>query len=206
MNKWRQTKNNVVGMVDMDGVLSDFIFAFSVLLSQMYPKLQPKPVDIASQEEYQLTKTWPKEAVEDVWQVLKDTSWWWGQLPPLVDRHTFARLDALSQKCRIYFVTDRVSNHPPAEVQTIRWLNYYGIQHPSVICMPWSKKGVLASMLNVTHAIEDSPKNAVEIYQHTEGKVFLINRRYNQTAKLVRVERIATVDEFLNAMEQDSTK
>jgi len=206
VSKWRQTTNNVVGMVDMDGVLADFYYAFTLLLTQMYPKLQSKPIDLNAQQEYQLIKTWPKEAVEDVWREIKATPWWWNQLPPVIDRNTFIRLDELSHKYRIYFVTDRVSNYPTAEVQTTRWLNYYGIQAPSVICVPWSKKGELASMLNVTHAIEDSPKNAVEIYQHTEGRVFLINRGYNQAAKLVRVERVATVDEFLNAMEKDSTK
>lgn len=207
MSKWRALKNNVVCMFDMDGVLSDFIYAFSILIGQMYPKLQPKPVDINSQEEYQLVKTWPKEAVDAVWQVIKGAPWWWSQLPPLVDRHIFDRINELSQKCRVYFVTDRVSNIPPAELQTTQWLNYYGIHYPSVICIPWSKKGELASMIKATHVIEDSTRNAFNIYgANPHGcRVFLINRKYNQ-AKLNHIERINTVDEFLNAMEQDILK
>jgi len=204
MSTWRLVRNQKVGIVDMDGVLADFIYSFSSLLSMMYPELQKRPVAIEEQAEYKLVKTWPKDAVEEVWNVIKSTPWWWSGLPPLVDLQLFCRINELSQKHRIYFVTDRVSNHPPAEVQTTRWLNYYGIQYPSVVCIAWNKKGEFASMVKATHVIEDSTRNAVDIYGSMPygGKVFLINRKYNQ-ARLANIERIDSVAQFLDDMEKE---
>lgn len=204
MSEWRRVLNQKVGIIDMDGVLADFYYAFTSLLSVMYPELQKRPIPMEEQTEYQLVKTWPKDAVQEVWNVLKSTPWWWNGLPPLVDSEIFAVMDELSQKHRIYFVTDRVSNYPPAEVQTARWLNYYGIQYPSVVCVPWNKKGEFASMVKATHVIEDSTRNAVDIYGTMPygGKVFLINRKYNQ-AKLANIQRIDSVAQFLDEMEKE---
>ena len=204
MSEWRRILNQKVGIIDMDGVLSDFIYSFSSLMSVMYPELQKKPVAIEEQAEYQLARTWPKEAVAEVWNVIKSTPWWWNGLPPLVDRQVFNRINNLAHKNRIYFVTDRVSNYPTAEIQTTRWLSYYGIYLPSVVCVPWNRKGDFASMVKATHVIEDSTRNAVDIYGSMPygGKVFLINRKYNQ-AKLANITRINFVDQFLDDMEKE---
>ena len=81
-----------------------------------------------------------------------------------------------------------------------------GVENPAVIIS--GKKGEFAKVVGATHAIDDKAGNAVYLqYESPKKKSYLLDASYNQFDQKVlgtKVVRVATVDEFLDAVEADA--
>ena len=191
-------------VVDIDGVLADFILGFTKLAAikhpdiPVYSALQQKSWDgFAGMSETQITQTWER--------VLKSPNFW-QDLPTLASPATFTWLNKLNLQAQVYFATNRVGKDPL--YQTKQWLQSHGIFEPNVVVT--KRKGEFCRVVNATYAIDDKADNASAIAWLSEREgypartiPFLLTRPYNQYDERMvgskYVMRVNTFDEFLTA-------
>lgn len=98
----------------------------------------------------------------------------------------------------LFFVTARFNTDgAPMIYQTADWLqDQYGIRDAYVVSA--TKKGPVAASIDAEYAIDDKPQNCIEIAQAVSScKVFLQDAPYNRDFKDKRIERVASLNEFL---------
>lgn len=173
---------------DIDGVLANFLAGYR----QVQTFLGQAPTRGNRWDDY-----WDR----DVWNVIKQDSFFWESLPEQATRDEFKRIERMQDQHDIYFVTSRPGLYPKR--QTEHWLMSQGISRPTVILT--SRKGQFAEAVGVTHSIEDKAGNATYVaYQSPKTQSFLLNRPYNQFDQNVlgsKVVRVDSVSEFLDQVE-----
>jgi len=188
--------------IDVDGVLADFVKAYLHTAEVFYPGCSK---DYATEKQetfghYQGFNLWDNR----VWDLLRDTPWWWTSLEPMVFADEFQRIAALCRSARVYFVTNRMHNHQSPVEQTAAWLRRSGIPHPSVILA--SDKGAMAAVLKTDYSIEDKFENAFAVYNsRRKAQSYLLDRRYNRDELFPHpypaALRVQTVAQFLDIVE-----
>ena len=143
-------------VIDIDGVLADFVLGFTRLAHDNLDKsIATIPSRFHQQWNFDGVMTPQQSAF--IWKYINEHPGWWGTLPPLVGGDIGRRLNILSLKAPIYFVTHRPDD---AQSVTARWLRReIGIEAPTVILS--KKKGEVARLLHATHAIDDKLENAL---------------------------------------------
>ncbi len=187
-------------MFDIDGVLADWMVAFTRLGHERYGTPIASHHDSTSWDDmHGLTK----QQVTSLWDHIKQTPEFWGGVPPMLGAGTFTRIRhlAASKGHDVYFVTARPGYG--AKAATEEWLRRYCLSHPTVVMSRW--KGEAAKAIEADFSIEDKAGNAVYVaYQSPATKSYLIDRPYNQFPPDVlgrRVIRVQTVDEYLDAIQ-----
>lgn len=187
-------------MIDMDGVLADFIKGFTMLAWTMYGT---ESYNVFEQETWDGFKGLDKKQVGAVWDALHKNPKFWETLPLCTDKDTFADIQRMIDAGThdFYFVTNRSSKG--AKGQTERWLNGYGIVNPTVITT--AKKGEVAKALGIHYSLEDKSENADCITWLTDNKTqsFILSRPYNSGVHAPhsnKVQRVNTVDRFLTVV------
>lgn len=185
---------------DVDGVLANFTRAFTSIGHYFFG------TSIVESDEQ---KSWNfREHLTDIqqtkmWEYLRNYPNWWNTLMPLVPHEVFQRVNALTLKNEVYFLTNRFSNCRPAGEQTLSWLIRQGIDKPRVIVS--SRKGEICKAVGADFSLEDNWGNATSIHWMAEGcQSFLIERRYNEEARKVipkGITVVKTVEEFLNDLD-----
>lgn len=174
---------------DMDGVLADFGRGYRDLAASL--GVTAPGMDAAKWDDL-----WDPK----VWAEIRSSRYFWESLSPLVPTRTMERLGHLTLIHDCYFVTNRPGTD--VKVQSERWLKAHCVPHPTVIVS--GKKGEFAKAANITHAIDDKAGNAVfTAYHSPETASYLLDRPYNrfdQTVLGTKVQRIASVEEFLEAI------
>lgn len=187
---------------DVDGVLSDFMTAFT-RLAQAHGYAE-RVSGTVEQEVWDTYGQVPREHVGKVWNLIRTDAGFWAGAPPLVDKATFQRIDDLQYRAEVYFATARVGLN--VKRQTIAWLEWRGVKNPTVVITP--KKGEAALALNASYAIDDKAGNAIyTAYQAPACKSYVIDRPYNRFDHGMvgsKVYRVATVDQFLDNVERES--
>jgi uncharacterized HAD superfamily protein len=185
--------------IDVDGVLADFMTAYTRLAVQM--GLAPEVSGTLDQTAWETYGAVPRENVSRVWDHIKQSMTFWHGAPPLIDKDTFNRLSDLEARHDIYYVTARVGIH--AKYQTTKWLEHRGVREPTVVMS--SKKGEIAAAIGAHYAIDDKAGNAIFTgYFAKKTHSYIIDRPYNQFDGGVTgsgVRRVATVGAFLDDME-----
>jgi uncharacterized HAD superfamily protein len=187
--------SNKVVMFDIDGVLADFVGAYTALAHEYYGTPIYTSLEQASWDFKQLGLTNAQKNF--LWEKIKSSESWWTSLAPLLHRDTYIDIDGLQMEADIYFVTSR----PGVNVrwQTKQWLQAQGIYSPSVILS--SRKGDVATGLQADFMIDDKAGNAIFVkYQSPKTRVFILDREYNQFNPGVigsKVERIKSVEDFI---------
>lgn len=183
---------------DVDGVLADFSFAFTLLSSNLFGT---QCFSDLTQVTWDYTDVMTPEQREEVWRVLKETEEWWTTLPSLVPENIFDWINTLTINNEVYFLTNRFSDVRPPGEQTLTWLNTMGIADPRVIVS--SRKGEIISAVKADFAIEDNWSNACAIYWMADGcRTFLIKRGYNEAARKIIPKGITVVDEVSDFLDQ----
>jgi hypothetical protein len=185
-------------MIDVDGVLADFVLAWTQTAVDM--GLLPAPIAILNQQ------TWSLEdfgltykQVRQVWSVVDNSWFWWmDRVQSLVNREQIQELDNLMTKNESWFVTNRYGGKPNVQYQTQLWLKQRGFYNPNVITT--NDKGKLASALRITHSIDDKTENSNSIC----GKSYLLDRAYNRHDRKPRLNIIKSVNEFIEVIRKES--
>lgn len=187
-------------IVDIDGILADFVLAFLNLVHYRLNDRVPLIPTVFHQEWSFKHLITPYEE-DSTWKYIKDNPWWWGTLTSLIDRDMGIRLTKLDHVVPIYYVTHRPDD---AHQATHMWLQEVAhINNPNVIMS--KRKGEVARLLKTTHAIDDKIENCWCLHwipDSPQTKVYVLDRPYNRTPSFVSgITRIAYFSEFVDDLE-----
>ncbi len=182
-------------VLDVDGVLADFILGFTTLANRMvgtpvYTTLEQKAWDLYEG----LSDTQCVQALE----AAKRSPTFWQELPPLASPEELARLAAVAPAHEVYFVTNRFGIGAKAQTET--WLRRHGLSAPTVIIS--DAKGEVAKALRADVLLDDKAGNAVFTQYYSRATaVYLIDRPYNRFDPEVlgsKIIRVRTLHEFFD--------
>ncbi len=191
-----------VVMFDVDGVLADFVYSFTVLANRLYGT----PVTLTDdQPRWDGFPGMTPEQIDETWAVINRSPDFWTNVKPAVATHTFDRINSLQDKANVYFTTNRKDYGTDTAGQTWQWLQDNGVLLPSVVLV--EKKGELARSINADFLIDDKAGNAIYAAYHAAPKLksYILDRPYNQFDNNVigsKVTRVYTVKDFLDDVEK----
>lgn len=195
---YRATPNKTI-IFDVDGVLADFVRGFTELAGV------PEPWSTRENTaQWSFRDKIAPEVVSATWDKIKNSYDFWQFLPALVGRDTFNRINTLQAHNHVLFVTARVSHHN-AQLQTIRFLQYWGVRLPNVVVS--HKKGEVAAAVGAHYHIDDKPENAACVHWMADKqpcRSYFLETAVSKGQWLPQnVRRVATVDEFINDILED---
>lgn len=177
----------MVILMDMDGVLVDFLTGFY--------DIHNKTFNIDTHTNYDVMEGLSKQEVKQAWHHIRKSRDFWYELPRLCTHDELEDIQELNYHHDVYFVTTREGVN--VKEQTHGWLERNGLINPSVIIS--SRKGEIASAVNADFSLEDKAGNAVAIaYLARDCKSYIINRPWNKFGDCIgtKVRRIQTVRDF----------
>lgn len=188
-------------VLDVDGVLADFILGFTTLANRMFGS----PVYTTLEQ-----KVWDAfDGLTDaqharVWEAATQSPTFWQELPPIASPAEFARLAAAAPAHDLYFVTSRVGVGVKSQTET--WLRRAGVSTPTVILS--DAKGEIAKAVRADALLDDKAGNAVFTQYYSRATaVYLMDRPYNQFDPAIlgsRIIRVRTLHEFLDRIDGDT--
>lgn len=155
-----------LGVVDIDGILANFIRGFTAVLKTYDPQAPIVPSH-SNVPHWDLTEWyWPKapreyvrELNEQAWEALKSGALrgFWETLEPQ-DAGAIRLVQRAHRYLPIVFLTRR--DGPTAFRETHQWLESWGIEEPTVVRVrSGEEKGGFARIYGAQWAVEDSPVN-----------------------------------------------
>lgn len=185
-------------MFDLDGVLADWILAFTALANQIQPGCIPVWQGDECPHWLGREHFTPPEMYDEAWRVLLDTPCWWETVPPLVSKDVFQRVNRLCMSQEVYFITDRHHNRGGALKQTANWLTAQGISWPFVVLT--GEKWEACRVLKIDFSLEDRWENALDITTNSpRTRSFLLDRLYNRERVGPRVKTVRDFVDFVEA-------
>lgn len=188
---------------DIDGVLADFMLAYSTLGNKMFGTPIVKDVDEDSKE-YGIRSHLgiSPEQDDEIWKEIDSTANFWERLEPSVEPVTFQSINFLAHYHEVYFITSR---NPTAgqstQIQTAKWLRKYGIFHPSVVIS--HHKDAVCRAMHIDFMIDDKLSTVINILKTKYTKAWVIDRAHNRGPVSVGVPRVHTVDEYIQKLTYD---
>jgi hypothetical protein len=192
---------------DIDGVLADFMLGYTMLCKAINSDSElvsngPHTSGIPQQQVWTEAHHMPEGAAEEAWRHIRSSKGFWFNLPPLVGKDVFNRIDMLARMRPVYFATARVGNN--VKWQTECWLEHQGLSsRPTVVIT--RKKGQFCLAVDAEWILEDKAGTAVYVaYESERTNSVLIDRPYNQFDHATigrRVVRVKTVEDFLDMVE-----
>lgn len=183
-------------LVDLDGVIADFAGRYTGMAHEIDPS-----VPIVTQ--FQQKAWWDLDnpeylepAFREAWKRAKtDPFDFYAAMKPLVTPDEIWGLNELGFQSEVYYVTARDGGAEALRGSRC-FLESIGVIDPYVVIA--KQKGAFMVAADVTHALEDSPRNAADIILSApSASVFLLDRPYNEGRTPAGVKRIATVADFL---------
>lgn len=192
-----------VVMVDIDGVLADFIWSFTSLLANLFGG---RPYHTWEQWDWGTINGFTREQVSEAWDTVRGSRSFWVGVPDLLSSDGVPEVEGVRLLWReavkghidLYLVTSRVGS--TAKAQTEMWLRERNIYHPTVIVS--GLKGFVARGVGATAAIDDSPAQLRSIYEHSPKTVVSVRDwAYNRCVEGYVGTRVGSVQEFVKQLE-----
>lgn len=191
--------------VDLDGVIFEFVNAYTDLLTEQTGVIFPASSDIWPTTWFDpLDHGVSREDDMMVWNnyILQENSTFWRLLHPVPGAtEAVAHLNQLAhQGHEVYFISDRKGHG--AKVQTEKALWDAGMRYPTVLLTP-SKVPIIRS-LDIDMFIDDKPETVIAVAnaaaEHglpVRGGVFIQDRPYNRHVEHDGIARVNSVAEML---------
>ena len=186
-------------MLDVDGVLADFILGFTQLATTAGYLYEPFSTKDQQSWDFNEHLSWTQQ--QNLWVYIKASPTWWETLQPLVSVDEIDQISELAANHQLVFCTQRVGRHP--QLQTTYWLRRLGILNGAVVVT--KRKGEVARALDIDYSLEDKVENANCVHWLADVrpcKSFLVDRAYNRVGRTRGVKVVATVQEFLDRVEE----
>jgi len=188
---------------DMDGVLADFGSAYRETERTLFGDVNEEAPDAPEDD---LTSAGQTDVVAPaatnprdvsrrrrvVWDRIRSTTDFWTTLKP-TEPDAVRRLHALMTRYRweVMFITQRPATAgETVQRQTQRWLIQQGFDIPSVLVIAGSR-GAAIHALRLTHHVDDSPQNCVDVKSDAEAMPILVTGKDTSTARQARKIGIA---------------
>lgn len=148
--------------VDMDGIITNFTQGYTEVGNRLTMGRAPVINDYGLVKSWEFKDWyWPEgytdELNEEIWKEILNNNHFWYGLAPLWDARHMAHLAKLERSVPLVFLTRRDGVYP--WVQTIKWLQRYGIDEPLVVrCRGGEEKEELMRNLGIRTLIDDAPK------------------------------------------------
>ena len=184
-----------LAVFDVDGVLCDFVRAFTTLLAVGRGQDLSSAYGTGAQQHWDFNGT--PEELRAAWERVNNSDRFWATLLPLVTDSEKLDMRRLATRCDIKFVTNRPS--VTSKEQTEYWLTRHGILLGEVIQVHGSKREVIDS-LNPIAIIDDSPHVIGDLTSHP---LYIRDYPYNRGLPGLRV---SSVTEYVHAVEGALTR
>ena len=182
-------------LFDVDGVLADYVFAFTKEASILDYLQEPYHTNNNPCWSFDHILTEKKQAV--IQGIVEHDPKWWTRLEPLISQQLFRDINYLQVLNQVFFCTNRFGINP--QQQTKYWLIVHGIVNPAVILS--KRKDLVAEALNIDYSIEDNVEKANNICGMASlqsRKSYLLDRPYNRKDRIESLRIVKTVEEFLD--------
>jgi len=203
---------------DLDGVLADFGAAFRDTARELFGATALDPPSTAKEEEERTPDRNLNQADSAkeserrdraIWDRIRATQDFWTTLKP-IEPGAVGRLHAhmLRHRWEVVFITQRPSTAgETVQRQTQRWLVEQGFEMPSVVVIPRSR-GAAINALRLTHHVDDSPQNCVDVKTDSTAMPILMTKRPDDTAarqaRKLGMNVVTSIAECLELLEQVS--
>ena len=185
-----------IGM-DVDGVISDFVFAFRREAKVVFHKNFPTTNTDWDFADWGLSA----KDISKVWRHIKGIKDWFYLHVPARKGATsnLPYLDALHE---LTFITTRIQTEGlPIRRQTQMALDEIGANSPVVIVT--KEKGPIARDLQLDAFIDDKPENLTDVHRDSPTtKLFIMDQPYNQNFNPEWATRVSSLDEFSSEIDK----
>jgi len=182
---------------DMDGVLADFGSAYRDVERALFgdvdgtsPNAPEDDLTPASQRDATPSVSGPQDASRRrrvVWDRIRATTNFWTTLKPTEPdaiRHLHSLM--IQHHWEVVFITQRPATAgETVQRQTQRWLIQQGFDVPSVLVIAGSR-GAAIHALRLTHHVDDSPQNCVDVKTDSSAMPILIAPTDDPAARQAR--------------------
>jgi 5'(3')-deoxyribonucleotidase len=189
---------------DIDGVLADWSTGFSRWAREVYPD-----VPIVSHNEcvsWDVRPGMTSEMERVIWDLIKQDTRFWEDLPPLATDREFIQICHLIDKGHnVYFATNRKT--PGALRATRNWLNrYLNISFVNIIIT--HRKGEFCKVVDADYYIDDKSENVDCAIWMTDKKTkaYVLTRLYNSGVYAPHsksARRVSTITHLLEDIDAD---
>lgn len=197
--------------IDMDGVMADFIAAFSVAASIMFKR----PIS-TTWKDWDMSRATglSREELERVWQYIDHYQGWWAALPPVhKNLPYFKALQSLQERrlAQLHFITVRRDTGLGVKSvyeQTYDWLSWYGFEKPNVfVTHANGGKGLIAQALELDYHYDDCwdycrhvkiARPATDVLLQLEPH----NERFAADAEALHIHPVHSLGDFVDALQR----
>lgn len=188
----------IVGL-DIDGVVADFLSPFLRVVARK-TGIESIPAETITSFSF---KQHPYLTEEIVGKCMEEVSFdpvFWQGLSSLVCAEDWRKLDELSRRGKLVFVTHRYERETYSIHQiSCDWLVRHGISQP-VVYFTQEPKARLVQDLGVSVFMDDRFENCQDVAEKTDAIVLMPHRTYNQDYHHPRVKRIRDFSELFDYM------
>jgi len=183
-----------VYVIDLDGVLADFILEFTSLANRLFGT---QVISTHSQKVWDIHDILTDEQREKTWEAVDVSDGFWIGVKPLATWPEMELLHSLQHDdmSTVHFLTAR-NLGVNLQKQTEIGLGGNGLCSTSVILIGDKTKGQWAKELGVTVAIDDRPETCDEYVAAGVPNIYLMRRLYNQPYDNPKVITIGCMMEF----------
>ena len=189
----------MVGL-DIDGVVADFLSPFLLRLEERIGK-GPIPAESLRSVRLSAHPVLTEEAVEECAEAVRRDPGFWDGLESLLSREQWRRLEHLSQRRELSFITHR-RGHESWDIHAVTagWFRRHGITDPDVHFTE-KEKSALVEKLGVVLFVDDNYENCGEVAEKTHIRVLMPHHPYNRSFSHPGVTRIMHFDEVFTQFE-----
>ena len=186
----------IVGL-DIDGVVADFISPF-LRVAEKRVGNGPIPADTITDLSFKQHPFLSERIVSECMKAVSYDPDFWRDLSPLLSPGEWEKLDTLSRKDQLVFITHRYERETyDIHEVTKDWLRKHGISKPLVYFTQESKVDLVKN-LSVGLFMDDRHENCQEVAEKTNAIVVMPHRPYNRAFSHPQVNRIANFNELFD--------
>ncbi len=190
----------MVGL-DIDGVVADFLSPFLLRLEKRVGK-GPIPAESLRSVRLSAHPVLTEEAVRDCSDAVRQDPGFWDGLDSLLSGEQWSRLEELSQRGLLSFITHR-TGHESWDIHAVtsEWFRRHGITNPDVHLVEKEKSAVV-DKLGVVLFVDDNYENCQDVAEHTNARVLMPHHPYNRSFSHPGVMRIMHFNQVFTEIER----